>query len=105
MTDKQQLRKSILAKRQGLPAETQGLYSSIIVETIRQSEVFASSRNILAYLPFRGEVDLSPLFDWLESQGKQLALPKVVNKAVGHMDAYFLGKPWRDNRSEERRVG
>jgi len=97
MTDKQQLRKAVLAEREGLPRDQQAFYSSKIVDTIRQSEVLALSHNVLAYLPFRGEVDLSPLFDWLESQGKQLALPKVVNKAGGHMEAYFLGRPWRDN--------
>ncbi|KAF0196788.1 MAG: 5-formyltetrahydrofolate cyclo-ligase [Bacillota bacterium] len=97
MTDKHHIRKAVLVKREGLPCEKQALFSSRVVEALRQSEVLARSTSILAYLPFRGEVDLSLLFDWLQDQGKKLAFPKIIDKANGYMEPYFVDTPWRNN--------
>ncbi|MDP3486386.1 MAG: 5-formyltetrahydrofolate cyclo-ligase [Bacillota bacterium] len=96
MIDKQLLRKTVLAKREGLPSAEQAQLSSRVIDALRQSEVLSRSTKILAYLPFRGEVDLMPLFDWLEHQGKSLAFPKIMDKASGYMEPYFVDAPWRN---------
>lgn len=97
MNDKQLLRSAVLAKREGLARAEQARLSSQVVDALQESELLARASNILAYLPFRGEVDLMPLFDWLEHHGKSLAFPKIMDKANGYMEPYFVDAPWRSN--------
>lgn len=97
MIDKKSIRKAVLTEREGLPAIERARMSLNVVEALRQTTLMARSSLILAYIPYRGEVDLSLLFDLLESQGKKLAFPKVVDKASGYMEPYFVDAPWRNN--------
>ncbi|MBR7108090.1 MAG: 5-formyltetrahydrofolate cyclo-ligase [Lentisphaeria bacterium] len=71
--EKQVLRRKFSALRKSLSSETRQQYNAAICAAIASLECFRQAEFIAAYIPFGGEVDLSPLFC-----GKQVLLPRFV---------------------------
>jgi len=72
---KKQLRKSILAARLSLDQRQVEENSKIICDQIIGLPEFQKGQVVMAYLPFRNEVDVRPLFHYLWSKGKRVAIP------------------------------
>jgi 5-formyltetrahydrofolate cyclo-ligase len=77
---KKELRHRIRNLRRSLPTQEYQQLSKAIVENIRGLEPFKSARVILAFCPFDGEPDISPLLEEILREGKDLLIPKVEQK-------------------------
>ncbi len=78
MNSKQELRKEILKKRQQLPHALWREKSHQICNHLRQASFFREAKTILAYVSFRQEPDLTPLF----SLPYAWALPRTVEQSL-----------------------
>lgn len=77
--DKAQLRGHLLKVRKSLLVAEWREKSDRICNHLQSSELFSRSRSILAYLSFRQEPDLSPL--WMDSK-QQWGFPRCVAKSL-----------------------
>jgi 5-formyltetrahydrofolate cyclo-ligase len=73
--DRQALRKQLLRRRQALPPDVARRDSEAICRRIRANAPFEEAQAALLYLPFRGEVDVTPLAKEAASRGA-LVLPR-----------------------------
>lgn len=69
------IRQRIFSARDGLSQEEHQRRSAIIVEKLKAEPLIDKAQVILAYQPFRSEVDISAFNDWAFAQGKTLAFP------------------------------
>ncbi|MBQ9715289.1 MAG: 5-formyltetrahydrofolate cyclo-ligase [Clostridia bacterium] len=83
MTDKKQLKKDVLAKRDALDQRQEK--SAVICKKIVDSNVFKNAKVVFAFLSFGSEVDTKIIVDACFLQGKKLCVP--VCKKDGIMDA------------------
>ncbi|MGI6683955.1 MAG: 5-formyltetrahydrofolate cyclo-ligase [Bacillota bacterium] len=72
---KKQLRRSILQARSSLTPQEVEKKSEVICRKILQLSEFRDAHTVMAYLPFKNEVDVIPLFDYLWSKGKRAVIP------------------------------
>jgi 5-formyltetrahydrofolate cyclo-ligase len=79
---KKELRHRIRNLRRSLPTQEYQQLSKAIVENIRGLEPFKSARIILAFCPFDGEPDISPLLEEILKEGKDLLIPKVEQNSM-----------------------
>jgi 5-formyltetrahydrofolate cyclo-ligase len=79
---KRELRHRLRNLRRGLPTQKHQQLSRAIVENIRGLEPFKSARIILAFCPFDGEPDRSPLLEEILKEGKDLLIPKVEQDSM-----------------------
>ncbi|MGI6712135.1 MAG: 5-formyltetrahydrofolate cyclo-ligase [Bacillota bacterium] len=81
---KKEMRKVVLQARQAMTREIVQEKSIIICSKIAQIETFRKAKIIMAYLPFRNEVDVTLLFPSLWDQGKRIVIPlcDTKNKAL-----------------------
>jgi 5-formyltetrahydrofolate cyclo-ligase len=79
---KRELRYRLRNLRRSLPTQEYQQLSKAIVENIRGLEPFKSARVILAFYPFDGEPDISPLLEEILKKGKDLLIPKVEQKSM-----------------------
>jgi 5-formyltetrahydrofolate cyclo-ligase len=79
---KKELRHRIRNLRRSLPTQEYQQLSKAIVENIRSLEPFMFARVILAFCPFDGEPDISPLLEEILREGKDLLLPKVEQESM-----------------------
>ena len=70
------LRRKYSALRKALSREDREQYSANICAAIAQLECFREAEFVAAYIPFGGEVDLSPIFG-----SKRILLPRFVQDA------------------------
>lgn len=75
-TQKRNLRQQMLSLRQTLPLIP--LNISLFLDTPE----LMRARSVAAYWPMKGELDIRPLLLALEAQGKDCALPVVIEKDV-----------------------
>jgi 5-formyltetrahydrofolate cyclo-ligase len=68
---KKELRYRIRNLRRSLSTEEYQQLSKAIVENIKGLEPFKSARTILAFCPFDGEPDISPLLEEILREGKE----------------------------------
>lgn len=91
--DKQQLRKIMEAKRQQLSVEQRQSASEVICRLaldIISPLVRSSVRpTLFTFMPFRSEVDITPLIRWCWEAGYLVTVPKV-DKALQSMEAYEI---------------
>jgi 5-formyltetrahydrofolate cyclo-ligase len=78
--NKRELRHRIRNLRRSLPTQEYQQLSRAIVENIKGLEPFKAARTILAFCPFDGEPDISPLLEEILKEGKDLLIPKVEQK-------------------------
>ena len=79
MTDKKELRKQCLARRNGLSEEDRAAFSKEICEKLLP---YLKDRKILSYSPFKSEVDVS-------SVNRRFSVAYPVIGEAGQMEAYI----------------
>jgi 5-formyltetrahydrofolate cyclo-ligase len=91
--DKQKLRKRMEANRQLLSVEQRQSASESIsrfaLETISPLVLSLARPTLFTFMPFRSEVDVTPLTRWWWEAGYQVVVPKV-DKVLQHMEAYEI---------------
>lgn len=83
---KQALRRRLIAQRAALPDAERRTLSSAVLARLRETPAWAEAREVLTYMPVRGEVDVSPLLDELWRRGSQVLLPRCRPEDAGIMD-------------------
>ena len=91
-TLKQTLRKTILAQREQLPAETRAAHSAAITERLMQLPEYRQADAVLGYMNFGAEFSSELWVEQILADGKRLALPKV-NHHTDQLDLYWVGDP------------
>jgi 5-formyltetrahydrofolate cyclo-ligase len=89
---KQTIRKSILAQREQLPADTRAAYSAAITERLLQLPEYRQAGTVLGYMNFGAEFASELWVARVLADGKRLALPKV-NRHTNHLDLYWVEDP------------
>ncbi|MEG3862100.1 5-formyltetrahydrofolate cyclo-ligase [Microcoleus sp. herbarium12] len=99
---KTELRRSLLNTRKSLPAQEWTQKSEILCNHLQNSPLFTEAKTILAYLSFRQEPDLSPLFEtpctwgFPRCVGKQLSWHVWQPGDALHTGAYGILEPLPD---------
>ena len=75
--EKRQLRRRIIALRDGLDPEARKASSAAVCRGVAESPEFAQARTVLLFASFGSEVDTSDLLREALRQGKRLVLPRV----------------------------
>jgi 5-formyltetrahydrofolate cyclo-ligase len=89
---KQTIRKSILAQREQLSAETRAAYSATITARLLQLPEYRQANTVLGYMNFGAEFASELWVACVLADGKRLALPKV-NHHTNHLDLYWVDDP------------
>lgn len=77
---KKQFRKKILDKRQSISKEEVVEKSKKIKEKFQEFSGYKEAKFIMAYLPFRNEVDTFPIITEAMEKSKEIAVPKTYPK-------------------------
>lgn len=91
-TLKQDIRKTILAQREQLPADTRAAHSAAIAEQLLQLPEYQQAGTVLGYMNFGAEFASELWIARVLADGKRLALPKV-NHHTNHLDLYWVEDP------------
>jgi len=83
------IRKSILAQREQLPADTRAAHSAAITARLLQLPAYLQSEAVLGYMNFGAEFASELWIEHVLAEGKRLALPKV-NRHTNHLDLYWV---------------
>ena len=75
--NKKDIRKSVLALRDGISAQDKAQYDARIKENVLRMEEYREAEVILAYVSYRSEVDTTALIQQVLADGKYLFAPKV----------------------------
>lgn len=89
---KQSIRKTIIAQRDQLPAETRAARSAAITERLLQLPEYRQAETVLGYMNFGAEFASGLWVEKVLAEGKRLALPKV-NRHTNHLDLYWVDDP------------
>lgn len=82
MSQKSEIRKQMLAKRQRQSDREQKIKSETICHKIISGKIYQSSGVIYCYAPIQGEVDITPLIANALADDKIVALPKVEGEEI-----------------------
>jgi len=85
---KNMLRREMLARRRAFSAEERRRASQIICARAMTVPALQNARTIMLYASTAEEIDLAPLTERLLSEGRRIALPRIVGKGV--MEAWEL---------------
>ncbi len=96
-TDRQTLRKSILAARDALEPQERRLKSDSITRKLWRIETVCQAKTLFAYVSFRSEVQTLPFIRQCLGQGKVVAAPLTV-AAENRLVPYALADPALDLR-------
>lgn len=88
-TLKQVIRKSMLSRREQLPADLRAIYSAAIAERLLQLPEYRQADTVLGYMNFGAEFSSELWVEQALADGKRLALPKV-NRHTNHLDLYWV---------------
>lgn len=83
---KQHLRRELIARRAALPEAEQHSLSTAILARLRSVPAWAEAREVLTYMPIRGEVNTAPLLEELWERGSRVLLPRCRPDEPGLMD-------------------
>ena len=86
---KQIIRKSILALREQLLADTRTVYSAAITERLLQLPEYQQAETVLGYMNFGAEFASELWIQQVLVDGKRLALPRV-NHHTSQLDLYWV---------------
>lgn len=89
---KQVIRKSMLSRREQLPADTRAAHSAAITERLLQLPEYRQAGTVLGYMNFGSEFESSLWVERVLADGKRLALPKM-NRHTNHLDLYWVEDP------------
>jgi 5-formyltetrahydrofolate cyclo-ligase len=84
--DKDALRREILARRDAQAPDAAARASQAVARRVEALPRFAAAREVLAYLPIRGEVDAGILVKGLLAAGRRVLLPRCRPDAPGELD-------------------
>lgn len=85
------MRERILARRDRLSAAARRAHSARVFEHLVTLPELKTAQTVMCFVSFRSEVDTLPLIGWSLSQGKRVALPRIVGKR--HMEAFWVTDP------------
>ncbi|MDO8351761.1 MAG: 5-formyltetrahydrofolate cyclo-ligase [Gallionella sp.] len=91
-SEKQQIRKSILAAREQLLQETRTAYNVTITERLLQLPEYQQAGIVLGYMNFGSEFASDLWVKQVLTDGKRLLLPKV-NHHTNQLDLYWVDDP------------
>ena len=94
-THKKALRTRILKQRQALSAEKRNTLSRQIINKLITNFIGPETKNIMAYLPFKGEVDTYPLIHYCLDAGIGIYLPRT-NKDEKTMEPVRIADVQKD---------
>ncbi|WP_457601139.1 5-formyltetrahydrofolate cyclo-ligase [Hydrogenivirga sp.] len=77
LTAKEDIRKELLQRRVKLPSDIKQEYDLSIINNLKTLPEYSSATEVMLYCSIKGEPDLSPLFEELAEEGKNLVLPRV----------------------------
>lgn len=86
ITDKQTLRASLLRDRSALDAEQVARKSTAVLANLRSMPAWSSAKQVLTYMPIRGEVDTALLLQEMWDRGVRVLLPRCRPREDGVMD-------------------
>jgi len=86
----------MIARRSSLSNSDQAFFSGLATKHLLGLPLVAAAQVVMAYLPTRGEVDLTTLLDMLEGRGVTLVLPKVTSRRERIMEPVAVKPPWRE---------
>ena len=89
--EKAALRAAMLARRQALTPWAQAQASAAVTARVTALPAWSDAREILLYLPVRGEVDTRALAETVLRQGRRLLVPRCREAAPGELDLACLG--------------
>jgi len=75
---KRELRQHVLAERAKLPAETRAAFSRKAMRRLLQFEPLSRCRTVMAFYPFRDEIDTRPFLQAALERGQDIWLPLSV---------------------------
>ena len=88
---KVELRKEMIAARNGLSPQQHNLLSNTIADTFLESSIYAKATYIYAYAFINNEVDTTLIINKALSDGKTVALPcSYMSNGVPKMDFYEI---------------
>ena len=83
---KRKIRNQLIAARKALTPEKIRDRSAAICRRISELDAWADAREVLAYMPVDGEVDVAPLVEELWRRGSRVLLPRCRPGEPGMMD-------------------
>ena len=98
--EKKVLRKTFLQERENLSAGEVAAKSALIADLLWALPQVRQAKTVMAYMPFRQEVDITLLFSRLWQNGAQIAVPVCHPDRCGLMQAALLrpDTAWQSNR-------
>lgn len=78
--NKKDVRVLIRSRREALASDFIVKASKIIFEKLKNEKDFIEAKNILSYMDFKNEVKTDEVNAFIEKSGKNLILPRVINK-------------------------
>lgn len=94
MKSRKDLRRLLRAARKSIQPRSRRRAEAVIAARISRLAAYRRARKIAAYLPFDGEVDLTPLLTGAIDAGKTIYLPRLGSKRNG--DMHFVRADPRD---------
>lgn len=88
-TRKQLIRKTTLAHREQLAADTRAVYSAAITERLLKMPEYRQAETVLGYMNFGTEFASELWVERVLAEGKRLALPRV-NRHANRLDLYWV---------------
>lgn len=89
-SEKQHLRQQVLNQVKSFPPELKEKQNAEVADQLKK--LLAPDEVVGVFLPLPTEPDISPLIEWLWSEGKKVLAPKVVNDSL----VFFPIKSWQD---------
>lgn len=83
MVMKEEIRKSIQAKRKSLSNDMKKSLDHKIFHKVIQSDEYIKAKTIFIYVSFEGEVDTHEIIEHALKNGKKICVPKILSKEEG----------------------
>ncbi|WP_461211535.1 5-formyltetrahydrofolate cyclo-ligase [Desulfocurvus sp. DL9XJH121] len=83
---KKDMRERLRALRAALPEDERAELSALVLENLRATPGWEQAREVLSYMPVRGEVDVRPLLAEFWERGVRVLLPRCRPGEPGIMD-------------------
>jgi 5-formyltetrahydrofolate cyclo-ligase len=91
-TRKRRLRRSVIERRDALPAAVRAAASSVIARTVMDLDEMRGARTVHLFASFGSEVDTGPIIEGLLETGRRPVLPVVVSRD-GAMEHAAISTP------------
>jgi len=89
--EKSLLRQAMLQRRRALPPETAAAAGAAVARRVLALPQWTDAREVLAYLPVKGELDTRTIAEAVLAQGRRLLLPRCRDGAPGQLDLGCVG--------------